>query len=209
MEIIRKYFPLLSPEQLQQLAQFREAVLYWNQRINLISRKDTGHLTIRHILHSLAIARFVHFQPGDTILDVGTGGGFPGIPLAIVSPEAAFTLIDSTGKKVHAVEKIIHSLGMANVKCLQTRAEEYPSKARYVVGRAVAELDRFVDWVRDKILPPTRESEGNGIYYLKGGDLEEEISGFRNAVIHPLNKLFTEAFFETKKLVYLPYHSLH
>ena len=208
MEIIRKYFPGLSHEQLQQLAQFREAILRWNQRINLVSRKDTDHLSIRHILHSLAIARYVHFQPGDTILDVGTGGGFPGIPLAIISPDATFTLIDSIGKKVNTVERFIHSLGMANVKCLHIRAEAYPYKARYVVGRAVAELDRFVDWVREKILPPSRESEGNGIYYLKGGDLEEEISGFRNATIHPLNELFSEAFFETKKLVYLPYQSL-
>jgi 16S rRNA (guanine527-N7)-methyltransferase len=209
MEVIRKYFPGLSPEQLQQLEQFREAITYWNRRINLVSRKDTDQLAVRHILHSLAIAGFVHFHPGDTILDVGTGGGFPGIPLAIVSPGATFTLIDSTGKKISTVERITHTLGIANVTCLRIRAEEYPYKARYVVGRAVAELDRFVDWVRDKILPPARESEGNGIYYLKGGDLEEEISGYRNAIVHPLNELFSEAFFETKKLVYIPYHGLH
>jgi 16S rRNA (guanine527-N7)-methyltransferase len=209
METVRKYFPGTSPQQLQQLAQFREAIIYWNQRINLVSRKDTDHLAVRHILHSLAIARFVHFQPGDTILDVGTGGGFPGIPLAILSPGASFTLIDSIGKKVNAVDRIIQSLGIGNVKCLQVRAEDYPSMTKYVVSRAVTRLDRFVDWVKDKIFPPSRVSDGNGIYYLKGGDLQDEISGFSNATIQPLNEFFSEAFFETKKLVYLPYQSLH
>jgi 16S rRNA (guanine527-N7)-methyltransferase len=209
MEIVRKYFPGTSPQQLQQLAQFHEAIIFWNQRINLVSRKDTDHLAVRHILHSLAIARFVHFQPGDTILDVGTGGGFPGIPLAILSPGASFTLIDTIGKKVNAVDKIIQSLGIGNVKCLQMRAEDYPFMTKYVVSRAVTRLDRFVDWVKDKIFPPALVSDGNGIYYLKGGDLQDEISGFRNATIQPLNAFFSEAFFETKKLVYLPYQSLH
>ena len=209
METIRKYFPGLSSGQIRQLEQFREAIVYWNQRINLVSRKDTDHLEERHILHSLAIARYVHFKPGDTILDVGTGGGFPGIPLAIFFPGARFTLIDSIGKKVHAVGQISHDLGLDNVDCLQARAEAYPSKVRYVVSRAVTGLERFVGWVRDKICQPSRDTAGNGIYYLKGGDLQEETSPFKEAVVHPLSEIFSEPFFETKKLVYLPYHSLY
>jgi 16S rRNA (guanine527-N7)-methyltransferase len=139
MEIIRKYFPSLSAVQLQQYQQFLESVIYWNQRINLISRKDIDHLAERHILHSLAIAKHVQFSSGDTILDVGTGGGFPGIPLAIFFPEAQFTLIDSIGKKVNAVSQIIHSLNIDNANCMQARAEDYPSQARSVVSRAVTQ----------------------------------------------------------------------
>lgn len=208
METVRKYFPGLSSVQLQQFQQFRASVIYWNQRINLVSRKDIDHLEERHILHCLAIARYVHFNPGDTILDVGTGGGFPGIPLAIVFPEAKFTLIDSIGKKVNAVRQIIHSLNIDNARCLQVRAENYPSSAMYIVSRAVARLDRFADWVRNKIEPPSGTSRGNGIYYLKGGDLGEELSAFGNVSIYPLNEIYSEAFFESKKLLYIPYHSL-
>jgi len=209
MDIIRKYFPDVSTAQLAQFQQFQESIIDWNQRINLISRKDVGHLSERHILHSLAIARIATFGAGDTILDVGTGGGFPGIPLAIIFPDAQFTLIDSIGKKVNAVSQIIHSLGIDNASCLQVRAENYPAKARHIVSRAVASLDRFTSWVKNNIDAPSGTSSNNGIWYLKGGDLQDELSTFRNVRIYPLKKIYSEAFFESKKLLYLPYHSLY
>ncbi len=208
MDIIRKYFPELNRVQLKQLGQFRDLIVDWNSRINLISRKDIGHLPERHILHSLAIARFAEFGPGDTILDVGTGGGFPGVPLAIFFPDARFTLIDSIGKKVKALGRIVQSLGLDNVDCFQERAENYPAKTRYVVSRAVTSLDRFTGWMKDKIEPPQGTATRNGIYYLKGGDLGEEIRDFPGTIIHPLNEVFSEPFFESKKLLYLPYFSL-
>lgn len=209
MDIIHKYFPDLSTAQLAQFQQFRESIIDWNQRINLISRKDIQHLSEKHILHSLAIAKFAAFGPGDTVLDVGTGGGFPGIPLAIIFPDAQFTLIDSIGKKVNAVSQIIQSLGINNANCLQVRAENYPAKARHIVSRAVTNLDRFTTWVKNKIYPPSVASPDNGIWYLKGGDFQDELSTFRHVRIYPLNEIYSEAFFESKKLLYLPYHSLY
>jgi 16S rRNA (guanine527-N7)-methyltransferase len=209
MDIIRKYFPDVSIAQLEQFQQFRESILFWNKRINLISRKDVDHLTERHVLHSLAIAKFAAFGPGDTILDVGTGGGFPGIPLAILIPDAQFTLIDSIGKKVYAVNQIIHSLGIDNAGCQQVRAENYPDKARHVVSRAVTNLVRFTSWVKSNIEPPSRTSPDNGIWYLKGGDLQDELSTFKKVRIFSLDEVYSEAFFESKKLLHLPYHSLY
>ena len=189
MEIISKYFPGLSPEQLWQFHQLQESIIYWNQRINLISRKDIDHLPERHILHSLAIASHVQFNPEDTVLDVGTGGGFPGIPLSVFFPDVQFTLIDSIGKKVHAVRQIIRSLKLENASCHQVRAENYWLKSRYIVCRAVTDLVKFAGWVKGKIEPPSAASPGNGVYYLKGGDLAEELSSFGNVTVHSLKEI--------------------
>ncbi|MFC2112162.1 16S rRNA (guanine(527)-N(7))-methyltransferase RsmG [Bacteroidota bacterium] len=206
MEILLKYFPRLSPIQKQQYGQLIEEIMSWNQRINLISRKDTEHLAERHILHSLGIAMHVSFASGERVLDVGTGGGFPGLPLAIMFPAASFTLIDSIGKKINAVSEISRSLKLENVRCLQLRAEDYPGRVQYVVSRAVAGLDRFTVWISDKF--DKDPGPTSGLWYLKGGDLEEELQAFPEAVIYDLKKDFSESFFESKKLVWMSPNSL-
>lgn len=220
MDILLKYFPLLSPRQKDQYLQLNQGIAYWNRRINLVSRKDIDHLPLRHILHSLSIAVHTRFSPSDTVLDVGTGGGFPGLPLAIMFPETRFTLIDSIGKKIRAVKEISRSLDLANVQCLQVRAEDYHGKTRFVVSRAVASLDRFTGWVcknleEDAEAGPAQQKtlqqfrpQGSGIWYLKGGELEEELNPFPGARAFELRDVFSEAFFENKKLVWLPRNSL-
>lgn len=208
MDLLQIYFPDLDARQFRQLHRFHELILDWNTRLNLVSRKDIHHLETRHILHSLAIGKVFPFPSGSTILDVGTGGGFPGIPLAILFPGVKFTLIDSTGKKARAVREISTSLELSNVLVIQARAETLRQPFHFIVSRAVTRLDIFVGWIRQLVMAPDRESRENGILYLKGGDLGEELSSFPLARVYDLQTYFTEPFFETKKLIYLSFAAI-
>jgi 16S rRNA (guanine527-N7)-methyltransferase len=204
MRLIAKYFPEASPLQAKQFAQLDGLYRYWNERINLISRKDIGQLYERHVLHSLAIAKAVAFADGARILDVGTGGGFPGIPLAIMYPQCAFTLVDSIGKKIMVVQEVAKALGLRNVHALHARAEALPQTFDFVVSRAVTTLPTFMGWVWGKVAAGGSSSLPNGILYLKGGDLTEELKPIGQPLsITPLSDFFEEAFFETKKVVYV------
>lgn len=205
MHIIQKYFPDLSAEQQQQFALLPDLYAYWNARINIISRKDIGKLEERHILHSLAIAKIIQFKPGTKILDVGTGGGFPGLPLAIMFPETKFMLIDSIGKKIKVVNEIVLATGLKNVKAMQIRAEDVKEKSDFIVSRAVARMPEFISWVKNKVSSDNNSTLDNGILYLKGGALEEELQSMhRPYAVYELQEYFSEDFFETKKLVYIP-----
>ena len=208
MDILLKYFPDMEPFQREQLHHFRKEISLWNNRLNLISRVDIAHLEEKHILHSLGIAAIHPFPDSCRVLDVGTGGGFPGIPLAILYPRSRFTLIDSIGKKVNAVREITASLGLSNVEVRQVRAEMLEDRYHYIVSRAVTGLHKFTGWMKGRLLAPCPEFPGNGILYLKGGDLEQELISFPLARVHSLNQYFSEPFFETKKLVYLPFKAL-
>ena len=201
MDILLKYFPELNGVKLDQYKSLADLTMSWNQKINLVSRKDIGHLPERHILHSLGIAIHAPITSHTRVLDVGTGGGFPGLPLAIMFPDTRFTLIDSIGKKVNVVKSIAADIGLKNVSCLQIRAEDYKDAADMVVSRAVTRLDRFTAWVAQNLARTTLK--GSGIWYLKGGDLEEEVKSFRGTKIFDLRDVFSESFFETKKLVWL------
>lgn len=205
MEVILKYFPGLTPEQIRLFEQLQILYTEWNARINVISRKDIGKLYERHVLHSLAIARFVKFRNGTTILDVGTGGGFPGIPLAILFPEVKFHLIDSIGKKIKVVHEVKTALNLQNVTEEQIRAEQLRGKYDFVVSRAVTQLPEFVKWTRGNISPHQKNAVPNGILYLKGGDLSGELKPFRKVVfVQDLSDWFEEEFFTAKKLIHLP-----
>ncbi len=205
MEIILKYFPDLSTEQIGKFEQLGGLYAEWNEKINVISRKDISELYERHVLHSLAIAKLISFKTGSSILDVGTGGGFPGIPLAILFPEVQFFLVDSIGKKIKVVTEISQTIGLTNLTAQQIRAEELNQKFDFIVSRAVTALPKFVDWTRKSISTKQINAMPNGILYLKGGDIEEEIKPFRNKIsIQNLSDYFNEPFFETKKLIYLP-----
>ena len=204
MDIILKYFPELSQVQKEQLAYLGELYEEWNSKINVISRKDISGLYTNHVLHSLAIAKFIDFTKGTKILDVGTGGGFPGIPLAIMFPDVSFHLIDSIGKKIKVVEAVSSSIGLKNVKRKQIRAEDLKDRYDFIVSRAVTAFPEFVKICRNKIRKEQRNAITNGILYLKGGDFSEEIKPFRNRIsIISLSDYFEEPFFETKKLIHL------
>jgi len=205
MDIILRYFQELSNEQKFQFLQIDEIYNFWNGRINVISRKDIGQLYERHILHSLAIAKFFQFNPGTKILDVGTGGGFPGIPLAIIFPKVNFTLVDSVGKKITVVNEVIKTLNLHNVKARQIRAEEMDEKFDFIISRAVSEFSKLYKWVNNKILHHGLNNFENGIIYLKGGNFENEIFYFKSKIkIFNISEVFSEPYFETKKIIYLP-----
>jgi 16S rRNA (guanine527-N7)-methyltransferase len=204
MDIILKYFPRLSDEQLRQLELL--SVLYkdWNLKINVISRKDIDELYMRHVLHSLGIAKVVSFLPGSKVLDVGTGGGFPGIPLAILFPETHFHLVDSIGKKIKVVEEVSEGLGLNNIQATNARVETDTGQYDFIISRAVAQMETFVHWIKGRVTKKSIHELKNGILYLKGGDLTEEISKFPNAKVYSLANYFEEDFFETKSVVHLP-----
>ena len=204
MDKILKYFPDLTPKQKEQFLKMEELYKDWNLKINVVSRKDIEELYLRHVLHSLAIAKVLSFEPGAKVLDVGTGGGFPGIPLAILFPETNFHLVDSIGKKILVVNEVVEGLGLTNVKTSHKRVEEIKDKYDFVVSRAVAQMDTFVHWVKGKTHEKHQHILTNGILYLKGGDLEEELQNFPDAEVIPIEFLFDEEFFETKSVVYLP-----
>jgi 16S rRNA (guanine527-N7)-methyltransferase len=203
--IILKYFKDLSDTQIEQFNQLYDLYSFWNAQINVVSRKDIDELYERHILHSLAIAKFCKFKAGERILDVGTGGGFPGIPLAIMFPEAQFHLVDSIGKKIKVVNEVAQALGLQNVKASHQRAEQIKEKFNFVVSRAVTRLNDFYPWVRGKFATNNINAIRNGILYLKGGDLIEEIKESKlKAELYPISDFFDEEFFDTKYVVYIP-----
>ena len=205
MELINKYFPDLTETQREKMAQLEDLYQFWNARVNVISRQDIDTLYERHVLHSLGIAKVIQFKSGTSVLDVGTGGGFPGIPLAILFPEAQFHLVDSIGKKIRVVQEIAAALNLTNVKAEQIRAEKLDDSYEFVVSRAVTRLAPFVGWVQKNINRNSFHSLRNGILYLKGGDLSEELSEVsQKTKIYELSDYFTEDFFETKKVVYVP-----
>lgn len=204
MEEIIKHFPNLTEAQLQQFEKLASLYEEWNARINVISRKDIDELYTRHVLHSLGIAKIMEFNPGATVLDVGTGGGFPGIPLAILFPETNFYLIDVIAKKIKVVQEVANALGLQNVKAEQMRAENVKEEFDFIVSRAVTNMPDFVKWVKDKVKKKQGHELPNGILYLKGGDLAEELQDFPKATLYNLSDYFKDEFFETKKVVHLP-----
>jgi len=204
MELIEKYFPHLDSEKREKQSLLGQIYSDWNSRINVISRKDMDHFYERHVLHSLAIAQYIQFSDETRILDVGTGGGFPGIPLAILFPNCQFQLIDSIGKKIKVVNAVTSELGLTNVKAEQVRVENHPQKYDFIISRAVTAFPAFVNLCKNKILPTNRNAITNGIIYLKGGDFNQELEEFKKRVsVTPLSNYFEEEFFETKKIIHL------
>ena len=202
VELIEKYFPNLSEKQKNQFAQLEKLYAEWNEKINVISRKDMDSLYEKHILHSLGIAKVMEFEPGTKVLDIGTGGGFPGIPLAILFPEVQFTLVDSIGKKITVVKEVSAGIGLQNVTAIHKRAEELKEKFHFVVSRAVTQMPVFLTWLKGKFEKQNFNKKPNGVLYLKGGDLSEELAGLKTEIF-PLQNYFESEFFETKKVVYL------
>lgn len=204
MDEILKYFPDLTELQIEQFQKLDFLYHDWNEKINVISRKDIDSLYTKHILHSLGIAKIMKFEPGTTVLDVGTGGGFPGIPLAILFPETRFYLIDVIAKKIKVVQGVVDALELKNVKTEQKRAELVKGDFDFIVSRAVTNMPDFVSWIHDKIKKQHKHTLRNGILYLKGGDLTEELKDFPKATLYDLSAIFEDEFFETKKVVHLP-----
>lgn len=204
--IVFKYFPELSDAQKAQFNQLFDLYAYWNSQINVISRKDIDMLYERHILHSLGIAKVCSFLPGQYILDVGTGGGFPGIPLAILFPDTQFLLVDSIGKKIKVVNEVAKGINLKNLKAIHSRAEHVDQKFDFIISRAVTQLKDFYPWIKGKFIQKSLSSLKNGVLYLKGGDLTEELkeSGIKNIKLYPLTDYYSEEFFETKFVVYFP-----
>jgi 16S rRNA (guanine527-N7)-methyltransferase len=203
--IITKYFPALTDRQKQQFIQLAPLYKEWNDKINVVSRKDIENIYVNHVLHSLGIAKVISFAPGTDILDVGTGGGFPGIPLAILFPEVNFHLVDSIGKKITVVNEVAAALSLKNVSAEQIRAEQLKGKYDFIVSRAVTRMKEFYGWVNNKTKKDSKNSLDNGILYLKGGDLEEEMNELKRPYsIYHLSDYFKEEFFETKHVVYVP-----
>ena len=205
MEVILKYFPNLSEIQKEQFSKLQGLYEEWNVQINVISRRDIVNLYLKHVLHSLAIAKVIDFADGTKILDVGTGGGFPGIPLAILFPNVEFLLVDSIGKKIKVVREIANKIGIENLQAEHKRADQVVGKFDFVVSRAVTKMKVFQQWVRKKISTNQKNILNNGILYLKGGNLTDELKGIKNADIYDISKYFEEDFFETKKIVYISF----
>ena len=204
MTLLTSYFPNLNSEQIRQFEALEGLYQIWNAQINVISRKDTDHFYERHVLHSLAIAKIVQFLPGSSVLDIGTGGGFPGIPLAILFPEVQFHLVDSIGKKIKVVQEVAANLGLQNVQASHARAETIKDRYDFIVSRAVTQMPVFLTLVKGKSAKKNLHNFKNGVLYLKGGDLSEELAGLRYPVKEfPIADFFKEEFFETKKVVYV------
>ncbi len=204
MELILKYFPNLNENQIDKFEKLQSLYQDWNVKINVVSRKDIDELYLRHVLHSLGIAKVIQFKKGTKILDVGTGGGFPGIPLAILFSDSDFHLVDSIAKKLKVVDEVVEGLGLTNVETTYSRVEDINGAYDFIVSRAVAAMPTFVNWVKGKITKKNNNKLKNGILYLKGGDLIEELRNYRTATIYDLSDYYTEDFFTTKKLVHLP-----
>jgi len=204
MQHILKYFNTLTENQIDKFSQLKALYQDWNVKINVVSRKDIEELYLRHVLHSLGIAKIIDFKPNTKILDVGTGGGFPGIPLAILFPECNFYLVDSIAKKLKVVDEVVAGLGLTNVKTTHSRVEDIDGNYDFIVSRAVATMPTFVHWVKGKIAKQHNNALKNGILYLKGGDLTQELQHYKTVRIYNLSDFFSEDFFDTKKLVHLP-----
>ena len=205
MELILKYFPDLTETQIKNFSQLQNLYNEWNAQINVISRKDMENLYVKHILHSLAIAKVIDFADGTKILDVGTGGGFPGVPLAILFPKVDFLLVDSIGKKIKVVNEVSSAIELKNLRAQHKRAEQVVGQFDFVVSRAVTKMKVFQQWVRKRISTQQKNTLFNGILYLKGGDLTEELQGVKNVDLYDISDFFEEVFFETKKVVYIGY----